>query len=70
MYDYKTDPNEFTNLVGVPEYKKEIKRLINHLPKNNQKWDKNSYYTFQPYFVKQKERSLGEKDANDIEKKK
>jgi arylsulfatase A-like enzyme len=70
LYDYKIDPNEFTNLVGFPEYKKEIKRLINHLPKNNQKWDKHSSYTFQPYFVKQKARSLDEKDANVIKQNK
>ena len=60
LYDHKIDPNEFTNLALYAEYKSKIKKLKKHLPKTNQKWDKNSSYTFQPYFVKQRAKSLGE----------
>lgn len=59
LYDYKVDPNEFTNLANFQEYKNDIKQLKKHLPKTNEKWDKYSSYTFQPYFVNQKFRSIG-----------
>ncbi|MBD0724744.1 sulfatase [Flavobacterium sp. L1I52] len=60
LYDHRIDPNEFTNLAKFPEYKSEIKRLKKYLPNTNEKWDINSSYNFQPYFVKQRARSLGE----------
>ena len=60
LYDHKIDPNEFTNLAKFPEYKKQIEALKKHLPITNEKWDKNSSYTFQPYFVEQKARTDGE----------
>ncbi|WP_418262558.1 sulfatase [Flavobacterium faecale] len=60
LYDHKIDPNEFTNLANFAEYKSEIRKLKKYFPKTNEKWDKNSSYTFQPYFVKQKAQSNGE----------
>lgn len=60
LYDHKIDPNEFTNLAKFSEYKGKINELKKYLPKTNVKWDKYSSYTFQPYFVKQKAKSLGE----------
>ncbi|GIZ09468.1 sulfatase [Flavobacterium sp. UMI-01] len=60
LYDHKIDPNEFTNLAKFTEYKSEIKKLKKYFPKTNEKWNKNSSYTFQPYFVKQKAQSNGE----------
>ena len=40
-----------------PEYIEKLKKCF---PKTNEKWDKNSSYTFQPYFVEQKARTDGE----------
>ena len=57
FYDHKNDPNEFTNLAENAAYKDEIEKLKKHLPKTNAKWDSNSNYTFQPYFVEQKKRT-------------
>ncbi|WP_445738672.1 sulfatase/phosphatase domain-containing protein [Mariniflexile sp.] len=57
FYDHKYDPNEFTNQAENPEYRQEIERLKKYLPKTNAKWDPNSSYTFQPYFVEQKART-------------
>lgn len=65
LYDHKIDPNEFTNLAKFPEYKKTIEKLKRYLPKTNEKWDTNSSYTFQPYFVKQKKRINGS-DGKDV----
>lgn len=59
FYDHQNDANEFTNLVGQPKYQQEIERLKSLLPKENAIWDKNSSYTFQPYFVEQKKRVNG-----------
>lgn len=59
LYDHKTDPNEFTNLARKPQYKEEIARLKEFLPKTNAHWDQNSSYTFQPYYVEQKARTNG-----------
>jgi len=59
LYDHKLDPNEFTNLAKLPKFNSEITKLKKHLPKTNVIWDKNSSYTFQPYFVEQKARSIG-----------
>lgn len=59
LYDHQNDPNEFTNLAKNPEYKEEIEELKLYLPSTNLIWDKHSSYTFQPYFVNQKERTNG-----------
>ncbi|AJR04471.1 sulfatase [Siansivirga zeaxanthinifaciens] len=59
LYDHKIDPNEFTNLAKYSEYQKVIKKMLDYFPKMNEKWDDNSAYNFQPYFVKQKERING-----------
>jgi arylsulfatase A-like enzyme len=56
LYDHDTDPNEFTNLIGKPEYEADVERLKQLLPQQNAKWDPNSSYNFQPYFVEQKAR--------------
>ena len=57
FYDHNTDPNEFTNQVKNAAYQDEIEKLKKQLPKTNAKWDSNSNYTFQPYFVEQKART-------------
>ena len=57
FYDHNTDPNEFKNQANNTVYKDEIEKLKKHLPKTNVKWDSNSNYTFQPYFVEQKKRT-------------
>lgn len=59
LYDHQVDPNEFVNLASTNEYLDEINRLKKYLPTTNAIWDTNSSYTFQPYFVKQKERTNG-----------
>ena len=56
FYDHINDPNEFTNQAKNTSYKDEIEKLKKNLPKTNAKWDSNSNYTFQPYFVEQKKR--------------
>jgi iduronate 2-sulfatase len=58
LYIYKIDPNEWTNEAANPKYRKVKSKLIPYLPAVNAKWDNNSSYTFQPYFVNQKARSL------------
>lgn len=62
FYDHENDPNEFTNQIENSEYQDEIKVLKEQLPKTNATWDPNSSYTFQPYFVEQKERTGGAKE--------
>jgi arylsulfatase A-like enzyme len=57
LYDHVKDPNEWTNLAGNTDYLSIKKELRNHLPKVNAKWNIHSDYTFQPYFVEQKERT-------------
>jgi arylsulfatase A-like enzyme len=57
LYDHKIDPNEWTNIAGEvqnAEVKEEMKK---YLPPVNAKWNVHSSYTFQPYFVEQKERT-------------
>jgi iduronate 2-sulfatase len=61
LYDHNKDPNEWTNIVGKPEYKDKIEELKKLLPTKNVKWDEKSKYTFQPYFVEQKARTSTEK---------
>ncbi len=57
LYDHITDPEEWQNLFADPDYSQEIEEHQKLLPKVNRKWDVHSQYTFQPYFVEQKERT-------------
>ncbi|KPM30779.1 Sulfatase [Croceitalea dokdonensis DOKDO 023] len=57
LYDHKTDPNEFHNLAADNSYKEVLLSLSENLPSTNAKWDVDSQYTFQPYFVEQKSRT-------------
>jgi arylsulfatase A-like enzyme len=56
LYDKKTDPNEWTNQANNPDYAPIIKKLNKNLPAVNSKWNVHSSYSFQPYFVEQKQR--------------
>lgn len=57
FYDHSADPNEWSNEVNTPEFKPKIEELNALLPTVNAKWDEYSNYTFQPYFVEQKEKT-------------
>jgi len=57
LYDRATDPNEWTNLANYPESKEIKEDLGRFLPALNKPWNTHSSYTFQPYFVEQKERT-------------
>ncbi|MFY0655017.1 MAG: sulfatase [Cyclobacteriaceae bacterium] len=57
LYQKKTDPNEWTNVAGNPELSGTKEKLSKLLPQKNAKWNEHSAYTFQPYFVEQKERT-------------
>jgi arylsulfatase A-like enzyme len=57
LYDHLKDPNEWTNQAANQEYKEIKDGLKLQLPILNEKWDEYSSYTFQPYFVEQKERT-------------
>ena len=59
LYDHNKDPNEWTNIAGNKENQKKIEELKKLLPAKNVKWDAESKYTFQPYFVEQKKRVNG-----------
>lgn len=59
LYDHELDPNEWKNLASDSTYLTFKSELSGYLPKVNAKWDPNSSYTFQPYFVKQKARING-----------
>jgi arylsulfatase A-like enzyme len=57
LYDHFSDPSEWYNLAKVDSLtatKSQLKRL---LPNINEKWDENSAYNYQPYFVEQKQRT-------------
>ena len=60
LYDHQNDPNEFINLAKNASYVNKKEQLKKFFPTNNAKWDVNSSYTFQPYFVEQKARTSGE----------
>lgn len=66
FYDHKLDPNEWNNQAKNLNYIDDIATLKNYLPKVNLIWDKNSSYSFQPYFVEQKARTNGE-EAKPVE---
>jgi len=57
LYNHKIDPNEFDNEAKNTKYNSEIDILKQYLPTVNVKWDRCSSYTFQPYWVEQKERT-------------
>lgn len=57
LYDHNRDPNEWTNIANQPEKREIIEDLNRFLPPVNVKWNVHSSYTFQPYFVEQKERT-------------
>ncbi|MFD1316373.1 sulfatase [Namhaeicola litoreus] len=59
LYDKQKDPNEFVNLANTPQYQKEKEKLALLLPITNNKWNKYSSYSFEPYFIEQKERVNG-----------
>jgi arylsulfatase A-like enzyme len=60
LYDHYVDPNEWTNIAGEPENIEVVEGLKKYLPSINAKWNIHSNYTFQPYFVEQKERTSKE----------
>ena len=61
LYDRNQDPNEWDNIAEDPDYWTVKKELQKYLPETNLKWAMHSNYTFQPYFVEQKERTSGNK---------
>ena len=56
LYDHREDPNEWINIAGKTENEAIKAELQELLPKNDSRWNVHSQYTFQPYFVEQKER--------------
>ena len=60
FYDHSIDPNEWNNEADNPKYVEKIEELKALLPMVNSKWDSESNYIFQPYFVEQKKRVNGE----------
>ncbi len=63
LYNHSNDPNEWINEANNPKYKAQIEKMKAFLPKENSKWDSSSNYTFQPYFVEQKERVNGKNET-------
>ena len=59
FYDHRNDPNEWHNQANNIIFKEKIETLKKLLPTINSKWDEASNYTFQPYFVEQKNRVNG-----------
>jgi arylsulfatase A-like enzyme len=57
LYDHRNDPNEWFNLAGEAGSAGVIEDLEQKMPVVNVKWNVHSQYTFQPYFVEQKERT-------------
>ncbi len=57
LYDHDSDPEEWFNLAAKPENDVIIEELKKYLPEKNAKWNVHSSYSFQPYFVEQKERT-------------
>ncbi len=57
LYDHNNDPNEWTNQANNTELSRTKRSLKQQIPKINANWDAHSSYTFQPYFVEQKERT-------------
>lgn len=59
LYDHAKDPNEWYNVADENEYSKVKVQFREQLPVINVPWAEQSSYTFQPYFVEQKERTSG-----------
>jgi iduronate 2-sulfatase len=57
LYDHQSDPEEWNNLISDQEYAEVIEAHKLLLPSVNKPWNVHSAYTFQPYFVEQKERT-------------
>lgn len=58
LYDHTSDPEEWVNLIDDPALKNVLDLHENLLPTQNIEWNQHSQYTFQPYFVEQKARTL------------
>jgi arylsulfatase A-like enzyme len=58
FYDFRSDPEEWDNLISNQDYQQEIAAHRALLPKVNVNWNQHSQYTFQPYFVEQKARII------------
>ncbi len=56
LYDHETDPNEWINIAADQQTETLRQELSTRLPQHNVHWAEPSQYTFQPYFVEQKER--------------
>lgn len=56
LYDHRQDPEEFFNRADDPSLAEVKAELAERLPNRNAAWHPQSKYTFQPYFVAQKER--------------
>lgn len=57
LYDHRIDPHEWYNRAGDSRYVEIKEQLEKQLPRVNVPWNIHSEYKYQPYFVKQKERS-------------
>lgn len=57
FYDHSTDPHEWNNEADNPKFANKMEELKAYLPEENSKWDEESNYKFQPYFVEQKART-------------
>ena len=57
LYDHAADPHEWNNVADKEAYQSKKKQLRQYLPSVNTPWAEHSSYTFQRYFVEQKERS-------------
>ena len=57
LYNLNSDPEEWTNLFSDAAYADVINDHRKLLPTENVKWKEHPQYTFQPYFVEQKERT-------------
>jgi len=57
LYEHNSDPNEWYNIAGEGGNAEVIEGLKKYLPAINANWNVHSNYTFQPYFVEQKERT-------------
>jgi arylsulfatase A-like enzyme len=64
LYNHKLDSNEFNNVIGEQKYRDEREQLRQMLPDSNAYWHPHSSYTFQPYFVEQKERTNAMRDKS------
>ena len=54
LYDFTSDPEEWQNLFFHQDYQQQVLTHQALLPEVNANWNQHSQYTFQPYFVEQK----------------